>query len=299
MTPAKLRWGLLFITVGVFLILCNTGRLGWDVWYDLMIWWPLFLIALGIEKIFLKTKLHLVSYISPVLLVVAMSYVAVLSDGASQVGGFFDACEWKAESKDDVEMIEARINHKNVDLYVGRSHYNLIRAQFDNFLRKPTIEFVEQDGIAHLDVSRKRGGLGAVIVINKRHRNQDWDFTFSDETPLKLKCIGRNSRVDLSLQSVPLMELEIVNNNGDIILKVGRKSPRVNISVEGYDTDFRLKAPEDCGIKVRGTDYSGYLEALGFQAIENDFYSANYDSASVHLELDVDEQLRHLSIEFY
>ena len=77
MTPSKLRWGLLFIVVGIMLLLCNTGHLDWDFWYEILMWWPILLIAIGLEKIFLKTKLEFISYLSPLLLVAAMIYVAV------------------------------------------------------------------------------------------------------------------------------------------------------------------------------------------------------------------------------
>ncbi len=299
MTPAKLRWGLLFILVGVLLILNNTGRLDWDFWLELLIWWPLLLIAIGIEKIFQKTKLSFISYISPLLLVLAIAFVAIDSGSNNKVYGYFSSSEWTEDYDPDVKLIEAKIEHQDADLYVGRSRQYLISAKFDRFTSKPDIDFTKNGEIAELNVNIRKGGLGSGIVIRHNRRRQDWDFTFSDNTPLKLNCIGRRSDVDLYLESLPLAELKIDNDRSDMFVKVGENNPLVNIFVTGYDSDFRLKVPRGCGVKISGDFYSGYFEKLDYLKIEDGYCSPDFDSASVRFNLDVDEDLRHLSIEYY
>ena len=49
MNPARFRWGILFILVGVLLLLNNIGQLSWDVWVDIANLWPLILIAIGVS----------------------------------------------------------------------------------------------------------------------------------------------------------------------------------------------------------------------------------------------------------
>jgi len=299
MTPAKLRWGLLFILVGVLLILNNIGKLDWDFWYELLIWWPLLLIAIGIEKIFQNTRLSFISYLSPLMLVVVIAFVAIDSGSNKTVHGFFSSSEWSEDYDPDVKLIEAVIEHKDADLYVGRSRHNLISAQFDRFTSKPDIEFIIEGSLAEFNVSGRKSGLGSNVVIRHNRRRQDWDFTFSDDTPLRLSCIGRRSDVDLYLESLPLEKLVIENDRGDIFVKVGENNSPVDISIAGYDADFRMKVPTGCGVKVAGDFYSGYFEKKEYLKIDSGYCTPNFDSASVQFILDVDEDLRHLSIEYY
>jgi len=64
MSPARLRWGLLFIAVGVLLLATKSNWLSGYYWLELLDWWPVLLIAIGIEKIFLKTSVRIISYLS-------------------------------------------------------------------------------------------------------------------------------------------------------------------------------------------------------------------------------------------
>jgi len=298
MTPSKLRWGLLFIVVGILLLLCNTGHLDWDYWYEILSWWPLLLIAIGIEKIFLKTRLEFISYLSPLILVAAMIFVAIDIGPERNVGNFFSSTRWNEDYDASVDHIDAVIKHGNINLYVTRTTTDLISARFDRFSRKPDIDFSKSDGVAELDITRRKGGFGGAVIISGRRYGRDWKVSFSDQVPLSLKCIGDGSDITLNLQTIPLQDLTIQNEAGDMDLRIGDKYPNVAVLIDGADSDFRLKAPEKCGIEVSGDKYESYLSAIGFIKNGVNYYTKAYDSAAVKLRLDIPEELRHLSIEF-
>jgi hypothetical protein len=299
MTPAKVRWGLLFITVGVMLLLCNVGQLDWDYWYELLVWWPLLLIAIGLEKMFLRTKLEVISYLAPVLLIAGMVYVAVETGSDRYVGGFFSSSSWSEEADPSIEMIDAVIEHGNTDLYVNRDRYDLASARFGRFSRKPHIEFSKSDGVAGLDIKRRRGGLTGAVVISGSRFDRNWNMSFSDEIPLKLKCSGYSADLNLNMESIPLRELTIEDDEGDIYLKIGDKIPQVKIDINGYDADLRLRVPEECGIKVFGNKYAAYLKAVGLVEDGNDYVTEHFDSSAVRLSLTLDDDLRHFSIDLH
>ncbi|UCD95404.1 MAG: hypothetical protein JSU69_04975 [Candidatus Zixiibacteriota bacterium] len=298
MTPSRLRWGLLFITVGVMFLLNNAGRLDWDYWLELLSWWPLLLIAIGLEKIFLKTKLQVISYLAPIVLVAGMVYVAVDTGGRSYRRDFFTTYSWSTEPDQAIEKIDAVIDHGGSDLYISRTGFDLASARFDRFSRKPDIDFSKSGSVAKLEITR-RGRIYSGIVIGGHRHSRDWRLSFSDDVPLKLKCIGDESEVSLNLESVPLESLILQNDDGDVYLKIGDRVALVNVEIDGYDADFRLKIPDGCGIKVQGDKYMSYLKTLNLEERAGNYVTAGFDSAATKVSLKLSDDLRHLSIKHY
>ena len=298
MTPSRLRWGLLFITVGVMFLLNNTDQLDWDYWLELLSWWPLLLIAIGIEKIFLKTKLQAISYLAPIILVAGMVYVAFDTGGREYRRGFFTSYSWSTGGDQAIEKIDAVIDHGGADLYVSRTGFDLASARFDRFSRKPDIDFSKSGSVAKLEIAR-RGRIYSGVVFGNRRHGRDWRLSFSDEVPLELKCIGDESEVTLNLESVPLEALLLENDDGDIYLKIGDRVALVNVEIAGYDADFRLKVPDGCGIKVQGDKYASYLKTLNLEERAGNYISAGFDSAATKVSLRLADDLRHLSIKHY
>ncbi len=301
MTPARFRWGLMFVAIGLAILLTNADVLGYDYWMELFSLWPLILIAIGIEKIFLRSKLKFISYLAPLLLVGAMVYVGFVTEGGTYYGGSYSSNRWSEAIDSSVNRIEAKIDHYRSDIRIGKSQSNLVKARFDRFSRKPKIVFSQSDSIASLDIKYRRGGPGKIIVFNKRRFDNDWSVSFNDNTLLKLTCLGDDSNVDLNLQSIPLKELTVDNDDGDISLEIGTLVPDVFTEIKGDDASLRLRISEGCGLKlnISETNYVDYLESLNLVKAVDYYISENYDSSAVKLNLKLDDNLRKISINYY
>jgi len=298
MTPARFRWGILFIAVGILLLLNNAGYLDWDYWYELIIWWPLILIALGVEKIFMNSRLKFISYLAPLIMIAGMAYVAIDTGADSYGRSYFTSYTWDTEDKAEIKTIDALIEHDNVDLFVNRTGYELVSARFDRLTYKPDIDYEVIDSIAHFNIRTARHGHSGIIFRSDRHP-YDWRFSFSDSKPLRLSCIGDNSELNLYLESIPVEYLKVDNDDGEIFLKIGNKMPLVNVQIDGYDNSLRVKLPDGCGVKVLGEKYGGYLEKLGFQKDEKSFMTTAYNSSETKVAFILPDELRHFSIDFY
>ncbi len=298
-TPSRLRWGLIFIIAGVMLLLNNAGTLSWEYWWELIIWWPLLLIAFGIEKIFQKTSLQFISYVSPLLLAIAMIYIAVQTGSEGSTRNFFSVYRWSENADPAVRLIEAEIDHGRSDLYVNGGGEGLASARFERFSRKPNIKFDKNGGMAKLEMKRGFGQGSGFLVFDGKRSGRDWNLYFSEETPLKLDCRGDRADLNLSLESVPLEQLKIVDGNGDIYLKVGDLRPQVELEIDGRESQLSLRYPERAGLKVTGNNYAGYLERLGYVKADGYFLSNGFDSSKVQISLKLNDDLKHLEIESY
>jgi hypothetical protein len=299
MTVSRLRWGLLFITVGVMLLLNNAGSLSWGYWADLIVWWPVLLIAIGLEKIFQKTSLHFLAYLSPVILAGGMILVAFDTGTEPTFRNYFSSYRWSEDADSTIRVIDADIDHGRYDFFINGSSFNLASAKFNRFSRKPSINFSKSDGIAKLEIGRRSLRSDGVFVFNSGRYGQDWTMSFSPQVPLKLACRGKQSDVSLNLQSIPLEELKITNDEGDIYLKIGDLSPRVNIEINSPDSPLRLRIPRGAGLRVDGIDKASYFKTMGLLEDKGYFISPGFDTTRIKIMLDIDKGLEHFSIDYY
>jgi hypothetical protein len=299
MTPARLRWGLLFITVGVMVILSNLGHLDWDYWWELALWWPLLLIAIGIEKVFLKTKLQFISYLAPLVLVGAMVVVAVDVGGTGYGrSGIFESHRWNKPLDEKVQNLKVILTHDRMDLYVDKTVTKLVSARFDDFIRKPSIDYDVVDGEAELDIRARNRSRGTIYVAGRRLRS-DWRINLTDQIPVDIKCSGRKSDVNLRLDEMIPGKITIDNDDGSIYLKLGTLSTMVDIDITGYDSNVRIKIPEGVGVKVNGDQYAGYLEEIGYLKKADNYCTENFETANIQVMLTLDDELGNLSISDY
>ncbi|MCP4706786.1 MAG: hypothetical protein GY865_19485, partial [candidate division Zixibacteria bacterium] len=70
---------------------------------------------------------------------------------------------------------------------------------------------------------------------------------------------------------------------------------------KGDDAVLRIRAPEGCGLKVDVSEanYIDYLESLNLTKVDNYYISENYDSSVVKLNLELDDKLRRVSVNYY
>ncbi len=299
MTPARLRWGLILISLGVLIILCNAGHLDWDYWYELGTWWPVLLIAIGIEKIFLNSKLRIISYLSPLLLIGTMTVVAFNYTGTDfRSDSFFDSSRWSWESSQKVERMVVGITHNRHDLLVNPTSSVLASGRFGMFSRKPRVDNDIVDGVAKLELfTRSRSNRR--VVIAGRDVGRDWRVRLSNDIPMELTCKGDRSDVDLNLHSMKIEKLFVTNDDGDISVKIGKSSPICVIEIEGDECDFRFRYPKIAGVKVDASEYDSFLDELGFTKTDDFYFSPNYDSSTVKIDLKIADNLRHLLFDDY
>lgn len=301
MTPARFRWGLMFISIGTAILLTNADVIGYDYWMELFSLWPIILIAIGVEKVFSKGNLKFISYLAPFLMVGTMVYVGFVTDSGWCDEGTYTSSRWSETIDESVVLLDAQIDHYSNDLRIGNSYSDMVKARFDRYSRRPKIEYFESDSIAKLDIKHRRGGPGRIIVFNRHRFDRDWQLSFNGTTPLNLTCLGDASNVDLNLKSVPIQELTVDNDEGDISLEIGKLVSEVDANIKGDDVSFRLRAPKGCGLRfdISEANYIDFLEPLNLTKIENYYISENYDSSEVKIKLTFDDLVRRISVSYY
>lgn len=298
MTPARFRWGIILITVGVLLLLQNMDVLPSDIWLELAILFPILLIAIGIEKIFTRTRLQFISYLTSVALFAVAMYLAFYysHDG----GGYFSTTTHRIGDDSRVEVVRAELDLGATNLTIRDSGSDLIYGRFDRFTRKPDIDYRIVDDTAMIEyVARDLTYLGGAIKISGES-DRDWYLRFSEDAPLLLHCSGHHSDMHMNFATTRLRRLSLSTQDSYIYLKLGNTEPLVTVDVRGNGSSLKLRVPEGIGLRVAAPDYDNYLERLGLvRANDHVFMTTGYDTLPTHIELDIDEDLSSFSVDFF
>ncbi len=299
MSPARFRWGAILIQIGILWLLKNFDVITTDFWEDLLLYFPIILIAVGVEKIFTKSRLQFISYITTVIIFVA-GFVIVFTGNLEQMGGFFSQWTYKVEADPQVKAIKAEVNCENSDLTVRDSGSDLVYGEFEKYTRKPEISYDIKSDTAQVTVDRRRGSFIGGIVKIESGEPQDWYLRFSDQVPLVLACRGKESDIHLNMSTTRLDQLDVEADQSTIYVKLGTMEPMIRVSIKGVDANLRLRVSEDIGLKVFGEDYRSYLLRIGLiDAGDGTFVSNGYDTLKTKAEVSLDKQLGSVNVDYF
>ncbi len=299
MTPARFRWGVLFILIGVLLLLSRAEVLNHNFWLDFFSLIPFLLIAIGIEKIFTRTRFQMISYLSSILLLVGGVWVAFSGSRHGSNTSFWEAETIQQDVESSVETLEAILYLGEGDLTIRDATDDLVYGRFREFSSKPKYTYAVDGGKAQIELdSRNRRGFDDWIRIDT-DQPDDWRLKFSRIVPLVLKCDGSESTIHLNLSTTPLRELDLDADESSIYLKLGDLVPEIKVLVRGRDADLRLRVPGESGLRVIGIDDADYLREVGLTKQDGFFVNDGYDSLETKIEVDLDERFQSLSIDYY
>lgn len=301
MTPARFRWGLLLVQIGLLMLLYNLGILGDNFWEDLLMYFPIVLIAVGVEKIFTRSKLQFISYLSSVFLFFGGLAIAITAGQFGVTGSFFSDYSYDLENDPKVEKIKAIVRLDSNDLTIRDSSSDLIRSHFARFTHKPEIDYYVRGVEAVVEISSRSGSLIGGLVKIETGEPQDWNLLFSRTVPLELECYGNEADMHLNLSTTPLSKLKVDADDARIYLKIGRLEPLVRVRIRGNESRLRLRLPGDVGIKVLGDDeeFGALLEQIGLSWHEDAFFNDDFETFDRQVEIELDPRLKSLSIDFF
>ena len=298
MTPARFRWGMLFILAGVLMLLANLELIRWSFLAGLVWFLPFFLIAVGLEKIFAATRLRLLSYLTTVVFVVGVLLVAV---GGGHITGadFFEERVFKLEEEPGIERLNVLVEANSQDIEIRRSTRSLVRARFARFTTKPRITHRFRGSEGTVEIRAGRRSWWSRVVHADREDGRRWKLAFTRRLPLSLECRADSAELSFNLSTMPVERLNIEADDAYVYLKVGTMRPRLQVRVRGDDSILKLRLPREAEIRLQGMDDSDFLARAGFEPSDGTYIHQPADSAVSRIEVDLDDRFRSLSIDFY
>ncbi|HUV31649.1 MAG TPA: DUF5668 domain-containing protein [Acidobacteriota bacterium] len=298
MTPARFRWGMLLILIGTLVLLRNFDVLEYNFWWDFIIYFPLFLIAVGIEKIFTGSRMEFISYLTTVALVGGAAFVA-LEGAESSEASFFSQTTYTQEADPSAESLRAVLHLGSGDLTIRDAGDNMVYGRFREFTRKPKISYSLKGDQAEVVFDSRSGRFFSGLVQVESDDPDDWYLSFSDHVPLSLECSGDHSDIHMNLSTTPLRDLRLEADDAEIYLKIGDLLPFVSVTVKGDESKLRLRVPRDVGLRVSGAEHRNLLKRIGLKEDSGFFVNDGFDTLKRKIEIDLGDRFRSLSLDFY
>lgn len=299
MTPARFRWGIIFILLGLLLLLRNFNILNDDIWGMLLIWSPVVLILIGIEKIFTRSKLQFISYLTSLALFAGGFLVAVTGGLGNPQGGFFSEVVFRLEAQPEVKFIKSELHLDNTDLTIRDSGRDLVFGKFDKYTHKPEIDYEFKGDMALVTLISKEGKFFGGLLQIDFGEPQDWYMRFSRELPLDLECYGYQSDMRLNFSTTPLRKLKLIADDAKVYLRLGDLEPMLVVTVGGEKSKLKLRIPENSGLRVYGDEYETYLTRIGLIKKDGFFVNEGFDTLESKIDIHLGDDLKSLSIDFF
>lgn len=299
MTPARFRWGMFLILFGLLLMFWNLGYLNSNWTLQLVYWFPLLLIAIGVEKIFTRSKFQFISYVTTVALVVGGLYIAFASSSGGVNTSFFSDTTYEKEFDPSVTEVSATVDIGDGHLRIRDATDELVYGKFAQFTPKPKIDYTVNGSVAQVEFRRNTSNLLAGGIEIKTDEIDDWMLKFSELIPLSLECHGDKANIHLSLSTTPLKRLNLDAADSEVYVKIGDMQPVVELRLLGADAEVRLRVPREAGLRVHGQGYDALLEQIGLVKVNDVHQSEDYEAGTPKIDVDLDDRLRSLSIDTY
>jgi hypothetical protein len=307
MRISSLRWGVIWIGVGLFFLAVNFEVMDSLVFPRLYSLWPVLLIAIGVELIFRRTKLYFLALLSPILIAAAFILAASHHSGLTwNFDDFFRGWSWNYEGEKTNEVdypFEAGVDTLDIDIDCGeidfiiKSNSEKMFSARSGFLdSSPRISRHTDGGTMYISydyIDRSRFSIFRLTGPDLKAR-----FAISEKIPVRATLKTESDRPEIDFSDIRLSRLNLFVRSTDTMIRLGDRESAVNIEIGGKTDRLHIEAPERIGIEVRGG-----IEKLGPMLLDNGFVkyadgyrSGNFSKSGKTISVQVDARVASFSV---
>ena len=289
MTAAGRAWrragrGMLVIGIGVFLLLNTTGWLSWVFWFQLLAFWPVVLVALGVRLIFDRSRFPAAVLLSPLLILATMAFVAVRGPEVRHAGGRH--LTLRAERPQDLRhwTLEGHVAYGALDLRVedAPGETLLTGEAVTRRVSRPVRVYAGTDSarVRFGAFDRRRFiAIGPPFVRWSR-----WELAIAPDLPVDvdLQLALADGRLDFS--GVEVASLEVQGAFNDIDLWLGAPDKNVRLDLEGAFNRFKLIVPSSVPVRLQTDGFLNFAD--GSRGGKGPGYRVQLDGAFNRLEVE-------------
>lgn len=264
MKVSSIRWGIIWIGIGLFFLAINFGVLDNLVFPALFSLWPILLIAIGVELIFRRTKFYFLALLSPLLIAAAFVFAAVYAGGYSwSLSEFWKDWSWtyEGEKKFSQEIsFDPGIDTVRLKMDLGQANFEIDPAASrvfsvkTNFYKKsPIVTYKNENPVAYIEYRNRESGSLSIFRIRKRQtfnvfKLYDGASLYADiETKIKYPVL------DFSV--FRLAELDLSLKSEESRIRFGENNNNATIRIKGKSERLILEIPTQFGLEILMDDY--------------------------------------------
>ncbi|MSQ21965.1 MAG: hypothetical protein EXR53_01480 [Dehalococcoidia bacterium] len=273
--------GIVLLMAGVILLLQTTGVLPWDMWLGLWRFWPLLVIALGIQILFGRK----IGWWATVLVIGA---ILVAIGGALLVGaGNEKPVDSVAEPLIGLESADVSIKFVAGDLALKSlpaGSPNLVEGQFGTEGQGARVQLIR---------SQNKGKL--LISIDRQpwirwFSKASWKLALSQTTKLTMDLDVGAADAKLDLRELKLSELNVNAGAANVEIVMPASAGNVVASINAGAADITLVIPQGVSAKIKKrTGVSSFAIDAGRFPLSGDVYvSPDFEAAKNRVTINLE-----------
>jgi len=310
MKISTLCWGITFLGIGIFWLAINLGYFDHYVWIRLLSFWPIALIAVGLNLIFKKSKIQFLRYTAPLLIALAFISIGVSEwqsdEDRWQPRGMWletddgrEVFDFAIDNDPTAESLKVDIDFGLGELWIGSTSQKIFDSNFEYRRSKPRCDFEVVEGEGRISIrSRDYGRFG---FLGGRRVKNDARIFISDHLPVELDLDIGAAGVDLDLVELNLKKLRLDTGAARVDIRLGCRAAEAAIIIDAGASRINLNVPREMGLEIESDNAlsSTNFKSAGLQKRGDKYYSENFDTADCTAHINFDSGVSKIEIEYY
>jgi hypothetical protein len=276
---------LILIFLGVVFLLNNLGVTEWTVWDVVLRFWPVLLIAAGLDLVLSRRSTWgSVVALLIILAVIGLSLGMLQQPPTSYAGPMQIGIPPGSASRAEVKLSPA-IGY--LRLVAGSTaSSDVLHGQVLPF-RGENVEQTSQALGNRISIQLATRSWVVVPFITMSFDRPNWDLSVDPDTPLSLRTTLAVGKTELNLTQAQLESLQASTSIGQTVIELPSSTASVN--VDGGIGEIVLELPAGTGISIKASTGIGSVDLpSGYTLRSGVYYSPGYDQAEQKLEITAD-----------
>ena len=276
----------ILISLGVIFLLNNMGFIELNLWDVIMRFWPILLIAIGLDILIGRRSAW----------GAAITVVVVLAILAGGIIFFDNQAQWTyAAEKFEIPLGNVEEATISLDPALGYLLVDALPKGSNVLLRGEVRPFSGEEIGKTVDISGTRATIdlrteGVIVApfFGGWSDQPSWDFALHPEVATDLIVDFGVGKAELDLQDLQIGEIHVEQGLGQMILLLP-SADNMDINLDGGIGEIQVVIPEDVGVRIRAGVGIGNVLVPSDYTRDGDFYiSPGYAAAENQIEMVID-----------
>jgi hypothetical protein len=277
---------IILISLGVLFLLNNLGFIELNLWDVIMRFWPLLLIAIGLD-ILIGRRSAWGAAIAAVVVLAILAGGIVFSDNQAQWTYASENFEIPLGNVEEATIsLDPALGYLLVDALPKGSNV-LLRGEIRPFSGEEIGKTVDISG-TRATIDLRTEGVIVAPFFGGWSDQPSWDLALHPEVATDLFVDFGVGKAELDLQDLQIGEIHVEQGLGQMILLLP-SADNMDINLDGGIGEIRVVIPKDVGVRLRAGVGIGNVQVPSDFTRDGDFYlSPGYAAAENQIEMVID-----------
>ncbi|MEW6243601.1 MAG: DUF5668 domain-containing protein [Bacillota bacterium] len=296
--------GVALILIGLLLLGNTLGYVSWAVWLQVLQFWPLLLVGIGLDLIFRRWRMPAF----PAAIIAMVILGCTIKPGLPpyyRYNYIYQYTPWRYMRSPvpqlrqtiierPLEVTKANLSFEfggiNLDLREGSDQ--LFSGSFDYCYDAPSVAYERRGDIADVRIRQES--------ITGNLPNMEWDVRLSDSVEFNIELRGGAARAVLDFSSIRISSVDIALGASDLRMIFGDNGTHSDVNVSTGASSITVVVPQSVGIRINVNEHfttRHNLDDAGLIKRGGVWESPDYESAATRVDMVVSSAVSSFRLE--